>query len=132
MHQGITRPDESQKARPFIMFVDDNLMVDTPYRIKQCMAASLETLFRVMDFDCPSLRRSNISMDKYFQLTVSHYQTQLGLDVDTRKMIVSLLDSKKTPLINLLSHWHTHRKSFVIKEASSLLGKLNFAAEVAS
>ena len=132
LHKGVKKSDGSIKPQPFIMFVDDNLMADTPYRIKQCMAASLEALFRVMGFDCPSIRHSNVSIEKYFQLIVSYYQTQLGLDVDTRQMIVSLPDSKKTPLLNLLGHWHIHRKSFVIKEASSLLGKLNFAAEVAS
>ena len=96
------------------------------------MAASLESLFRIMGADRPTIRCSNVSIDKYFKLVVSHYQTQLGLDVDTRNMIVTLPESKRTPLLTLLRHWHSHRKSFVIKEASSLLGKLNFAAEVAS
>ena len=99
--------------------------------MKQCMAASLEALFRVMGFDKPEIRRSNVSVEKYFKLTISHYQTQLGLDVDTRTMQVSLPDSKESPLLDILKHWHAQRKSFVIKEASSLLGKLNHAAKVA-
>ena len=107
------------------------LLADTPTRIKQCMAASLESLFRVLGRDDPSIRRSNVSIDKYFDLMVSYRQIQLGLMVDTRNMVVSLPDSKMTPLINIMKHWHTHRRSFVIKEASSLLGKLNHAAEVA-
>ena len=54
------------------------------------MAASLEALFRVMGFDDPAIHHSNISIEKYFKLVVSHYQTQLGLDIDTRAMLVSL------------------------------------------
>lgn len=34
-------------------------------------------------------------------------------------------------MVNILQHWYQHRKGFVIKEASSLLGKLNHADEVA-
>ncbi len=95
MHQGIRREDGSLQPQPFIMFVDDNLMADTPYRMRKCMAASLESLFRVMGFDEPKIRRSNVSIDKYLQLIISHLQTQLGLDVDTRTMTVSLPDTKR-------------------------------------
>ena len=117
--------------QPFIMFVDDNLMADTRPRMKKCMATSLEALFRTMGFDKPEIRRSNVSIDKYLLLIISHIQTQLGLEVNTRDMTVGLPVEKKINLIQILKHWHMHRKSFVIKEASSLLGKLNYAAEVA-
>ena len=116
--QHISNTDGSLQAQSFIMFVDDNLMADSPNCIKKCMAASLEALFRTMGFDAPTIRRSNDIIEKYFQLTVSHYQTQLGLDVDTWRMVVTLPDSKRKPLTALLKHWHHHRKSFVIKEAN--------------
>ena len=131
-HTCIIKQNGTLKLQPFIMFVDDNLMVDTRLRMKYCMAASLEALFRTMDHDKPEICRSNGSVDKYFSLTVSHIQTQLGLEVNTRDMTVLLPSPKKQDLTNILSHWHGCRKSFVIKEASSLLGKLNYAAEVAS
>ena len=114
------------------MFVDDNLMADTRSRIKFCMAAKIEALFRTMGPDKSEIRRSNVSLDKYFSLTVSHIQIQLGLEINTREMLVSLPAIKKQNLVHILKYWHTQRKSFVIKEASSLLGKLNHAAEVAS
>ena len=47
------------------------------------MAVSFEALFRVMGFEEPAIRRSNVSIEKYFKLVISHYQTQLGLDIDT-------------------------------------------------
>ena len=46
--------------------------------------------------------------------------------------MVSLPPFKKQDLVHILKHWHNHRKSFVIKEATSLLGKLNYTAEVGS
>ena len=70
-------------------------MSDTRSTIKKYMAASLEALFRTMDPDKPEIRRSNVSVDKYFSLTVSHLQTQPGLEVNTRKMLVSLPPPKK-------------------------------------
>ena len=130
-HKGIYKSNGLRLPQPFIMFVDDLLLADTRLFMKLCMAASLESLYRVMGPDLPELRRSNVSIEKYLQLMVSHKQVQLGLEVDTRKMVVYLPDSKKQPLIQLLKHWHHQRRSFVIKEASSLLGKLNYAAEVA-
>ena len=99
-----------------------------PGHFQQCSA---ESLFQTMGFDLPHLRRSNLSMDKYYQIVCSYIQTQLGLEINTRTMSVSLPTDKRDNLLNLLRHWHTQRKSFVIKEASSLLGKLNYAAEVA-
>ena len=46
-------------------------------------------------------------------------------------MTVALPFEKKDNLIKILKHWHIHRNRFVIKEASSLLGKLNYAAKLA-
>ena len=132
LHQGITHSDGSLKPQPFITFVDDNLMADTRSRMKHCMTASLEALFCIMGHNKLEIRRSNVSIEKYFSLTASHIQTQLGLEIDIRTMRVSLLQPKQQDLACILKHWHTCRKSFVIKEASSLLGKLNYAAEVVS
>ena len=99
------------------MFVDDNHMADTRSRMKYCMAASLEALFRTMGHDKLEIRHSNVSVDKYFSLAVSHFQTQLGLEVNTRDMTVSLPPPTKQDLTNIISHWHDYRKSFVIKKS---------------
>ena len=90
------------------------------------LTSSAEVLFRVMGFDIPLLRRCNLIMDKYYEFICSYIQTQLGLEVNTRDMTVALPKDKVDNLIDILKHWHNHRKRFVIKEASSLLGKLNF------
>ena len=99
--------------------------------MKLSMAASAEGLFQVMGFDMPEIRRSNLSMDKYYEIVCSYVQTILGLEVNTRDMIVTLPREKKEDILAILRHWYSERRSFVIKEVSSLLGKLNYAAEVA-
>ena len=45
-------------------------------------------------------------------------------------MIVSLPTEKFNEITALLKNWHSHRKSFVIKEAATLLGKLENAATI--
>ena len=116
LYQGITSSDGSLKSQPFIMFVDDNLMADTRSNMKHYMAASMEALFRTISHDKPELRRSNISIEKYFSLTVSHIRIQLGLEIDTRTMRVSLPISKQHDLVNILKHWHSCRNVFQSKK----------------
>ena len=82
-----------------------------------------------MGFDKPTIRRNNVSIENYFKLIDSYYH-QVGLDVDIRAIMISLPNSEKLSLLSLLHHWHVHRESFVIKDASFLLGNVNRAAEV--
>jgi len=131
LNQGVQNQDGSLSPPPFTMFVDDLLHAEIRARMKLSLAASIESLTQTMGPDIPTIRRSNLSLDKYFEIVCSFVQTQLGLEVNTRHMTVTLPKEKKDNLILLLKHWHKSRKSFVIKEASSLLGKLNYAAEVA-
>ena len=95
------------------------------------MAASIEALFMVLGPDEPEIRRSNISTDKFYQAKCSYKKTQLGLTINTRTMLVSLPPKKMYEILQLLRHWHAQRKSFVIKESATLLGKLENTATVA-
>ena len=45
-------------------------------------------------------------------------------------MIVSLPTEKFNKITELLKNWHSHRKTFIIKEADTLLGKLVNTATV--
>ena len=118
------------KNPTLFMFVDDSLMCETRTRIMPLLAASIESLFQVMGEDDPEIRRSNLSMEKYYQMECSYTQVQLGIVVDTRKMTVRMTPEKKANLIQVLKAWHTARKCFTIREAGTLLGQLNNAAEV--
>ena len=112
------------------MFVDDSLMVEIFSRILRLLAASIESLFQIMGEDMPSIRRSNLSMDKYYDIICSYLQIQLGVLINTRTMTVCMTPEKQKNLINELRSWHSARKSFVIREAGTLLGQLNNAAEI--
>ena len=116
---------------PRYVFMDDNHMADVFDNIKQAMAGSIESIFYVLGFPAPKLRRDAISWDKYDHANCSWRKLQLGLVVDTRKMTVELPADKMDDLCELLQHWHSKRKSFTRLQISQLLGKLEFAAKVA-
>ena len=112
------------------MFVDDSLMVKILPRMPQLLAASIDSLFQVMGSDMPHIRRSNLNMDKYYEVQCSYIQVQLGVVINTRRMIVHMTSEKTKKIINELKSWHGARRSFVLREAGTLLGQLNNAAEV--
>ena len=112
------------------MFVDDNLIAEIHDNIMQAMAASIEALFLVLGPDMPTIRRSNLSMEKFYQSICSYKKSQLGLSINTRTMIVSLPTKRFNELTALLKNWHSHRTTFIIKEAATLRGKLENAATV--
>ena len=90
------------KIPKLFMFVFDSLMVETPTRIMQLLAASIESLFQVMGEDNLNIRRSNLSMEKYYSITCSYEQIQLGVLINTRTMTVQMTDTKKQQLIKEL------------------------------
>ena len=77
------------------------------------------------------LRRSFLSIEKFLKATCSPIKTQLGLQINTRLMIVSLPEDKGSCLKNTVyGSWHTSRKSFTLLEGVTLLGHLEHAAQV--
>ena len=130
LRKGVKNANGELLPPKLFMFVDDSLMCEIYSRILRLLAASIESLFQVMGEDRPELRRSNLSMEKYYKIICSYIQVQLGVVVNTRKMTVSMTEEKKTNLVKELESWHSARRSFVIREAGTLLGQLNNAAEV--
>jgi len=55
---------------------------------------------------------------------------KLGLEFNTREIIVILPQAKKDILRNILRHWYQHINIFVFTEASSLQGTLNYTIGV--
>ena len=93
--------------------------------------ASLEALFQLLGFPNEILRRSPLSLDKFFQAHCSWKKEQLGLIIDTRSMTVTLPQQKIDRLLALLqSTWHLHRKTFTLMEGTVLLGFLEHAAQI--
>ena len=110
------------------MFVDDNLFAQTKENIKHAMAASIEALYIILGFPELDKRQDALSLDKYFESICSHDRTQLGFQVNTRKMSVGLTEKKRLLMLSELSHWHTQRKSFTLMQGVILCGSLEFWA----
>ena len=60
------------------MFVDNNLIAEIHDHIMQAMAASIEALFLVLGPDIPTIRRSNLSMEKFYQSICSYKNHNLA------------------------------------------------------
>jgi len=112
------------------MFVDDNVIAEIPSKIRQAQAASAESLFRIAGFPDESIRRSPLSMDKYYAAICSYSKKQLGYLINTRTMYVTFPEEKFLSMIQVLQDWHSKRKSYTIKQAARLAGSLEFFASV--
>ena len=93
----------------------------------QAMAASIEAIFVVFGDDSP-VRRSALSMDKYYEATCSYEKIQLGNLINTQKMTVGLPSDKQQKIWLMLTHWHKKRRSFTIRQIAELLGVLKYSA----
>ena len=112
------------------MFVDNNLIAEIDEHMLQAMTASVEALFLVKGPDKLLIRRSNLSMDKFYQATCSPAKGQLGIIIDTNEMIVKMTPQKITALKTEPANQHSQRKSFTLKQIGTLLGTLDHSCQV--
>ena len=111
------------------IFVDDNLMADTWEYLKPALAASVEALFILLGFPKEHLRKSDLSIGKFYESLCSYSRKQLGYLINTRKLTVAITEEKRKEILEiLLNDWHSKRKSFTLKEAAALLGLIAFLA----
>jgi len=132
VHNGVFDNNDVPVNTPHNTFVDDNTIADIPSRMKQAMAASAESLFRLMGHPEPTLRRSPLSMEKYYQAMCSFEKKQLGYLINTRTMSVTFSPEKFDSILSTLSNWHDQRRSYTLKEAATLAGSLEFFASVST
>ena len=110
-----------------IMYVDDNMMVDIHGYLTTALAASIEALFVLLGFPDEAVRKSPLTMDKYYESLCSYMRAQLARLVNTRHLNVSIPDEKRNETLRVLqSTWHKKRKSFTLREGASLLGVVQF------
>jgi hypothetical protein len=131
IHKGVFDTNGKRKAPEHNMFVDDNLMANIRALMKQTMAASIESLLIILGFSETEKRRFALSLDKYFKTKCSYEREQLGLLVNTRDMLVSLPADKIKKLIKTLSHWHSGRCTYTLRDIAELTGGLLHAAQIA-
>ena len=60
------------------IYVDNNLLVDTWNRLKIALACSIESLYDILGYPDETLRKSSLSLDKYFESLYSYNRKQLG------------------------------------------------------
>ena len=123
-NKGIDDPDKTE----YNMFVDDSLFVQTRDRMKQAMAASIEALYIILGYPEEEKRQNALSLDKYYDSVCSHERVQLGIRVNSRTMTIGLAETRRVTMLNELSHWHKHRKSFTLLQGVTLCGTLEFWA----
>jgi len=131
LHKGVFNQQGEPRNTPHNTFVDDNTIAETRRRMPQAMAASVESLFILLGFPDPAIRRSPLSMDKYYQAQCSYSKKQLGYLINTRTMMITFPSDKLLKMTNILHKWHSKRKSYTIRQAAELAGNLEFFASTA-
>ena len=105
------------------MFVDDNLLADGQEELTPSIDTSAESLLMLLGEEKSLLRKSPLSMGKYYNRICSYLCTKLGIVIKTRSLTISIPDEKIGNLIKIiLTEWYNARKSFTLREISSLLG----------
>ena len=128
---GVLQEDSTPASTPHHYYVDDGVYSEIldRQRIEQALAASIEAIFILLGESDLFRRQDPVSFDKCVEMIISHINKVLGHMVDTHRLTVSTPDSFIEEVVDMLNTtWGKHRRSFSIKEAEELTGKLNHAA----
>ena len=131
LNPGVFDKFGNQINHPSRIWVDDILIAAVGVeKMKMALAAVIEAIFVVLGQPETEKRECPLAMDKWIDLVIGETQTVLGLNLNTRKLTVSI-PRKYLDEILLLIHnsWHKKRKTFTAIEASRLVGKLARLAE---
>ena len=72
-------------------------------------------------------------MDKHYESLCSYTRKKLGYLLNTRPIIVAIAPGKCFEIWDILStDWHARRRSFTLREASLVLGIIQFLATCTS
>lgn len=107
-------------------------------RIEQAIAAGIEAVFIVLGEPDIKRRQDPISWDKLFEMTIHYLNKILGVNINTRKLTVETPKEFVSKVVKLLDTvWRPSesgkgaRKSFMIKEAETLVGMLGHISNTA-
>ena len=133
-NQGVLDDDGVPVDTPHHVFVDDDIYADVYFRerVEQAVAASIEAMFITLGESDLTFRPDPISWDKLIDMTISHFNKVLGLEINTRKMDVGPPPEFVARTVQQLNAFHDGRKSFTVKEMSSLVGHLSHIATTSS
>mgnify|MGYP005694889421 CR=1 FL=1 len=108
-------------------FVDDNLMAEIPRCIILSVQRSTGSCYLCFGHPSPLLRTPSLSEDKFVKLA-SYIMENLGLVVDTRRMVVIFPAEKRQELIQIIDAERASSASLSINSSAAILGHLRTAA----
>jgi hypothetical protein len=124
LNQGVFNSDGSRRPPTFDHHVDDNIYGDVEEFISLGVSASILALYLVLGY--PSSRnRDPVSWNK-FDGFFTHERKMIGYGVNSRRMVLFMLDHKRTQLLGLLDIWLA-MADFDLLQCAELLGHLGSA-----
>jgi hypothetical protein len=131
LSQGIFDEHGNPAPTPHSVYVNNDIYLDIANKrqFEQAIAASIEANFMLLGESNTTLHQDPNSWDKLHELLVAPVNHILGLVLDLRRLTVGTPPNFVASTINLLrTTWGPHRRSFKVKEAEELTGKLNHIA----
>lgn len=121
LNPGVLRPDGSRRPPGYDHHVDDNLYADIRDTFIKTVAASILALYCVLGFPCSGIR-DPLSREK-FNPEYTFHRPSVGITTNTRTLIISITDIKRTQSLAELYPWLSIQ-DFSLPELASLHGLL--------
>ena len=105
-------------------------MAETRAVMPKAIHASLQALYMIFGYQSAE-RPAALHIEKFQVVQCSEIQTQLGIEIDSRKLKITLPNQKFKQIHKILTGtWHTSCHQFCPLEAAQLLGLLRHAVAV--
>jgi hypothetical protein len=124
LNQGVFNADGTRKSPTYDHHVDDNIYGDVMEFVLLGISASVLALYLILGYPGPH-NRDSVSWNK-FDGFFTHLRKMIGYGVDTRRMVLFMLDYKRTQLLGLLETWLS-LTDFDLLECAEMLGHLGSA-----
>ena len=124
LNQGVFNSDGSRQSPTYDHHVDDNIYGDVEEFVALGVASSILALYLLLGYPGPR-NRDSVSWNK-FDGFFTHERKMIGYGVQTRRMILFLLDYKRTQLLGLLTTWLS-MPDFDLLQCAEMLGHLGSA-----
>jgi hypothetical protein len=124
LNQGVFNRDGTRRSPTYDHHVDDNIYGDVKEFLPLGVAASILALYLILGYPGPR-NRDSVSWNK-FDKFFTHERKMIGYGVNTRGMILFLLDYKRTQLLGLLKSWLA-MVDFDLLQCAEMLGHLGGA-----
>jgi len=129
-NRGVLDDNGNPARTPHDMFVDDDVYIEVYIRerVERAIAASIEAMFITLGRSDLTRLQDPISWDKLVEMVISHFNKVLGVEIDTRRMVVGPPPEFVARTLVQLGAFHEGRKAFTVQEMSTLVGHLGHIA----